>query len=417
MLAAVLMALAGAGRGESGAGVPQLLVPPVALTANDIAVVINDADPASVEVGLYYARVRGVRPEHVIHVSFAPDRAALTREEFAQVQAQLDGAVPARVQAYALAWTQPYRVDCMSITAAFAFGFHEDHCAGGCQPTRPSPYFDSHSTMPYRDFGMRPAMLLAARDVGEARQLIARGARSDGQWPRGKAYLVSTSDRARNVRAADYEHARTLLGATYPIEQVNSDSLQGRGDVMFYFTGLTRVPDIETNRFLDGAIADHLTSAGGMLIDSPQMSALDWIHAGATASYGTAHEPCNFRQKFPDVSVVIGRYLGGETLIEAYWKSVQMPGQGVFIGEPLARPFGGVRSQPSGDAVDVQTRSLRPGRYQLQVATSPVGPFRTVGALDVVRLGPQTLRLPRGSGRTYRLIREPARSPLPPPMP
>jgi hypothetical protein len=26
-------------------------------------------------------------------------------------------------------------------------------------------------------------------------------------------------------------------------------------------------------------------------------------------------------------------------LIEAYWKSVQMPGQGLFVGEPLAAPY------------------------------------------------------------------------------
>jgi len=36
---------------------------------------------------------------------------------------------------------------------------------------------------------------------------------------------------------------------------------------------------------------------------------------------------------------VIDRYLDGETLLEAYWKSVAWPGQGVFIGEPLAAPF------------------------------------------------------------------------------
>ena len=29
----------------------------------------------------------------------------------------------------------------------------------------------------------------------------------------------------------------------------------------------------------------------------------------------------------------------GDTLIEAYWKSVQQPGEGIFIGEPLARPW------------------------------------------------------------------------------
>jgi len=69
------------------------------------------------------------------------------------------------------------------------------------------------------------------------------------------------------------------------------------------------------------------------------MRALRWLEAGATGSYGTVAEPCNFTQKFPHPAVVIGNYLRGDTLIEAYWKSVAMPGQGIFIGEPLAAPF------------------------------------------------------------------------------
>jgi hypothetical protein len=32
-------------------------------------------------------------------------------------------------------------------------------------------------------------------------------------------------------------------------------------------------------------------------------------------------------------------YLRGSTLIEAYWKSVAQTGQGLFVGEPLAKPF------------------------------------------------------------------------------
>ena len=50
-------------------------------------------------------------------------------------------------------------------------------------------------------------------------------------------------------------------------------------------------------------------------------------------------EPCNFLGKFPNVPVLLRHYLSGETLIESYWKSVEMPGQGLFIGEPLAAPF------------------------------------------------------------------------------
>jgi hypothetical protein len=50
-------------------------------------------------------------------------------------------------------------------------------------------------------------------------------------------------------------------------------------------------------------------------------------------------EPCAFTGKFPDVRVMFAHYLAGETLIESYWKSVAMPGQGIFIGEPLAAPY------------------------------------------------------------------------------
>ncbi|HSR24641.1 MAG TPA: TIGR03790 family protein, partial [Candidatus Eisenbacteria bacterium] len=115
--------------------------------------------------------------------------------------------------------------------------------------------------------------------------------------------------------------------------------LRDRTDVLFYFTGLATVRGLDTLRFLPGAIADHLTSAGGILTGHDQMSVLRWLDAGATASYGAVIEPCNFQTKFPQPAVVIARYARGERLIEAYWKSVAWPGQGVFVGEPLAAPF------------------------------------------------------------------------------
>jgi uncharacterized protein (TIGR03790 family) len=96
----------------------------------------------------------------------------------------------------------------------------------------------------------------------------------------------------------------------------------------------------ETLRFADGALADHLTSAGGRFDGrGPQMPATEWIAAGATASYGTVSEPCNHLQKFPHPQVLLMNYLQGATAIEAYWRSVAWPQQGAFIGEPLAAPF------------------------------------------------------------------------------
>jgi uncharacterized protein (TIGR03790 family) len=92
---------------------------------------------------------------------------------------------------------------------------------------------------------------------------------------------------------------------------------------------------------VSGALADHLTSFGGQLLDAQgQMSALDWLESGATASYGTVSEPCNHLQKFPHPQVLLLNYVQGATALEAYWRSVAWPAQGVFIGEPLAAPFG-----------------------------------------------------------------------------
>jgi uncharacterized protein (TIGR03790 family) len=184
-------------------------------------------------------------------------------------------------------------------------------------------------------------MSIAARDLPQAKALIERGLHADRSAPRGTAYLLDTHDSARNARASGYELARAAAAGRVHIEIVKADYLENRRDVLFYETGGIDVPKLASNRFLPGAIADHLTSFGGQLFGRSQMSSLRWLEAGATASYGTVLEPCAFTEKFPNPAIVLKHYLAGESLIESYWKSVAMPGQGIFIGEPLARPFGG----------------------------------------------------------------------------
>jgi len=313
--------------------------------AATLAVIVNDADPLSRRIGAYYAQQRHIPEKNLIHVSFAPDKSIMTRGEFERVMITVNERVPPSVQAYALAWTRPYRVGCMSVTTAFAAGYDEAFCASGCKATRPSPYYDSDSSRPYEDFGWRPSMLLAGNGFDEVKSLIDRGVAADGTNPRGTGYLVSTNDAARNVRSRFYPGVMLMQSDRFSFELITSNILRYRTNVMFYFTGLAKVVGIDTNRFLPGAIADHLTSSGGQLTDSSQMSSLHWLEAGATGSYGTVVEPCAFTQKFPRPDIVIDRYLDGETLLEAYWKSVAWPGQGVFIGEPLSAPFREKNSQ------------------------------------------------------------------------
>ena len=309
------------------------------LGAGNLAVVINEDDPASVEVGAYYVRARGIPAENVVRVRLPHGTARLAREQFESLRATIDAQAPAGVQALLLVWTTPYAVECNSITAALSLGLDAALCSRTCTPSRLSAYYDAGSLRPWDDYSIRISMLLPADDVAAARALIDRGVASDRRMPRGTAYLVKTADAHRNTRAAFFPRDAVLPKPPLRIRNIEAEALENAGDVMFYLTGRARVDKLDTLRFLPGALADHLTSSGGDLLGKDQMSSLRWLDAGATASYGTVSEPCNHWQKFPNPAVLIKHYALGASAIEAYWKSVAWPAQGLFIGEPLAAPY------------------------------------------------------------------------------
>jgi uncharacterized protein (TIGR03790 family) len=349
------------GSGGGGGGVTENVVvdppAPVGLRAADLAVLIRVGDATSEAIGLAYQQARGIPEAHMIRVSFNGSGDAISSTDFAALKASLDARLPATAQATLVSWVQPSRVQgpscSMGITSALAFGFDVNRC-GGCVATTASPYYDSNSSQPFTDLKMRPSMMLGARSLAQAQALIARGVAADGSLAgavgtsQGQGYFVRTSDAARSVRWFDLQTAAALTVPGIALNYINnaaggsSDVVANQNNVMFYLTGLVSVAQINSNRYLPGAVADHLTSAGGVLPDGggQQMPITDWLLAGATASYGTVEEPCNFSEKFPRATVLVSHYARGESLIEAYWKSVQWPGQGLFVGEPLARPWG-----------------------------------------------------------------------------
>jgi hypothetical protein len=58
-----------------------------------------------------------------------------------------------------------------------------------------------------------------------------------------------------------------------------------------------------------------------------------------TASCGTVSEPCNHLKKFPHPQIPLLNRVQGASALEAYWRSVAWPVQGMFLGELLAAPF------------------------------------------------------------------------------
>ena len=314
------------------------------LTAKDIGLLINVDDPYSVQTGEYYIKARGLAENQVLRVSL-PIKSSLDRDEFDALSAKVDKFFGDRVQALALSWRLPYAVDCNSITGALTTGFDSSLCSRSCSPSKPSRYFGSASTKPYQDYRMRLSMMLAAPSVEAAKALIDRGVKSDGSMGLKGAlpanvHLVTTSDSVRSVRQNFFPPAGPLPQVGLNVYLDHTDALKNASRVLFYLTGRAQVDFLDTIDFLPGALADHLTSFGGVL-DKPhgQMTVLSWIDAGATASYGTTSEPCAHWQKFPHPQALVLFYAQGATAIESYWKSVAWPQQGLFVGEPLAAPF------------------------------------------------------------------------------
>jgi uncharacterized protein (TIGR03790 family) len=312
------------------------------LTPERLGVIYNRDDPASVRAATYYESRRRIPAQNVVGISLAA-QAVIGRDQLSTLRKLLLARLPAEVQSLLLVWSKPYAVECMSITMAVAAGYQPGFCEPGCAATTPSALYDTEGWLPADTVGWLPAMLLPSEDEAMARAVIDRGIQSDGSAPAGTVYLVRTQDPARNVRAMEYPEAQALLSGRMSVRILTVPIKRPPSDILAYFTGATHVDELASLGFHPGAVADHLTSTGGVLQGGSQMSALAWLKQGATGSFGTVSEPCNRTTKFPNPAVFVNHYLRGETLLEAYWKSVQMPGQGLFIGEPLSRPYGASR--------------------------------------------------------------------------
>lgn len=356
------------------------LLPKTGLISSELAVVVNLDDPQSVEVANYYQKARKIPDANMIRVRFPKAGKSMDAAAFAKVKAEIDARTPSHIQAYAITWTEPYRVDCMSMTSAMTFGFNKEYC-GGCKPTKPSEYFNAPSLYPFNDHQMRISMMLAGTSVDNVKKLIDKGVEADATRPKGDAFLVDTGGGAYNVRSVGFDEAKERMQPAFRTYYYKKGSkVEFKSNVMFYFTGTPHVTGLERVKFIPGAMADHLTSFGGDLTEpTGQTKALRWLEAGATGSYGTVVEPCNYLQKFPMPLVAMFHYLAGETLIESYWKSVAWPGEGVFVGEPLSKPFAPTLKSLSDSDYELTLYTPNDRIMFLQKSESMAGPFVPVG--------------------------------------
>ena len=329
----------------------------------NVVVVVNQNSTNSIQLANDYCEKRGVPPQNVFRMTGwtgGPINWGISDFE-TQLRDPLLALIGARqltnqITFVLLSMDIPYRIadntGLNSTTAALFYGFKPD----GPPPDPSSPASCSlpdvssnsycYSELPFAQAQPNTAltnaflaMMLTDTNLAAAQQILARGLASDSSFPTQTVYLQKTSDWARNVRFYEFDNASfesRVRGGPFPV-RIESDST-AMTNLLGLSTGLANLA-LPDQAFVPGAMGDSLTSfAGYILEDSGQTPLLAFLHAGASGSYGTVVEPCNYLQKFPDPLDYFYQQRGF-CLAEAYYLSLQNPYQGLVVGEPLSAPF------------------------------------------------------------------------------
>lgn len=374
-------------------------------------VVVNQTSTNSLQLGNYYCERRGVPPQNVLRIAWPGSRVAWTRNDFETLlRGPLEAMLAARgltnqIDYVVLSTDIPYRViqtndlplfnGINSTTAALFYGFKPDGCLL-CPGGLPSCNLPSGSANAYAGsegiFRQTPpvsaasnswlVMMLTSSNLAQAKAIVDRGVTADFTFPTQTVALAkSPTDRLRRIRGAIFDSAllNARLRGGMTILRTNTATPLGLGTLQGYAGG-DQVVSLTTNIFAPGAMADNVTSFSGYLFEnSGHTDALDFLNAGATASYGTVVEPCAYLAKFPNAQHFFYQ-ARGFSIAECYYQSVTNPYQGVLVGEPLSAPF----AKPGvGAWVNLPDGALLGGVTNLTVQFGAADPARPVGRVDL----------------------------------
>jgi uncharacterized protein (TIGR03790 family) len=327
-----------------------------------VIVVVNQNSTNSVQLGNDYCELRGVPPQNVLRITnWTGANVSWSLTDFdGLLRDPLLGMISSRgltnqAEFVLLSMDIPYRVSDAtgdnSTTSALFYGFKTNTPPPTGLPDSCSLPDNSSNSYSFAELPLRQgppnsaptnsllAVMLTDSSLAGARQILARGVASGSTFPTQTVYLEKTSDQARNVRFIAFDNAifDTRIRGDNSLVRIDSDSTSFT-DTFGLLTGFMLYA-FPTNAFIGGALADTLTSyAGDLFENSGQTPLLVFLEAGASGSYGTVVEPCNYTEKFPDPLDYFYQ-ARGFSLAEAYYMSLRNPYQGVMVGEPLSAPF------------------------------------------------------------------------------
>ncbi len=181
----------------------------------------------------------------------------------------------------------------------------------------------------------------AGTTLAEAVAALKRSAPADYTHPQGGFYFSLTGDVRTTTRQWGYVSAvDDLQQLGFTAEVVPAVLPKGKTDILGIQFGTANYSWASSGcELLPGALADNLTSMGGVMKGGGGQTTLsEMVRAGAAGSSGTVTEPYALQEKFPHAQMYVA-YARGASLAEAFYSYVTGPYQLLIVGDPLCQPF------------------------------------------------------------------------------
>lgn len=348
-----------------------------ALGPHECVVIVNRNSMESLELANYYADLRNIPPQNIIHLglpdSFREAASTITPDDFNKYIFEPVTKIIAerRLQGHILAWLYsldfpstvqtdppmsltgmtfvrgktPANSDIKSGTWLSPLFRGPDHPEG---PSSPSVSLEQF-TIPLATNMPIPSMMLGwsgsrGMTLAQIKQQLRRSAASDGTQPSDRLFFEVNNNVRSTTRSWQFEPAIKELGALHINARAGSD-LPKRGEAhMGILAGRSDLHAADFGSLAPGAYADHLTSFGALFHTPEQTKITAWLRHGAAGTAGTIVEPGSLEYpvmlwaKFP-ATRLFTHYAQGCTLIESLYLSTRSPLQTLMVGDALCAPW------------------------------------------------------------------------------
>jgi hypothetical protein len=388
-------------------------------TPENVLLIIDPSNSNSLYVGNYYKNARDIPDRNVLFMATGatnyPTFASYNLVSLSGTLANqgiadhIDYVVvtpgsPFYVYAPGLVTDSCFAVSRFSISAAYTSAFIANEILGGLPSTTSNRYYSSTDQARAFDSSVAwlngaPSTLYGSRryyvgamlgysgtlgnTLADTLVMIDRSVAADGTRPAGTFYYMNNAaDPARNVRSPQFPGAvDSIINLGGSAVELDGVLPTGHYDCLGIMTGAA-TPDIvgADMTILPGVVGDHLTSWAATFDNGSQTKVSAWITKGASGSWGTVEEPCNYPGKFPHARLHVF-YFQGLSLGEAVFRSVAyFPFQGLLYGDPLCRPFAYLPSV----AVDDAPTGPVSGTIVLTPTATTAHPTAAIAQLDLL---------------------------------